>query len=146
LAVISAALFLAIGKRRSELTLLKKQGGVAMVRATLGRYTENLLDVYTSMFANATWLTYALFTFNHPSIIPDGKALTLMSFLPKTFLSEKLLMATTPLVIFGVMRYLQLVYEKNEGESPERIFLSDKPLIITMFLWAVMTVGLLYFT
>jgi decaprenyl-phosphate phosphoribosyltransferase len=146
LAVISAALFLAIGKRRSELTLLKGQKRALIVRATLGRYTESLLDVYTAMFANSTWLTYALFTFNHPPIVPDGKVLTLMSFLPKTLLSEKLLMATTPLVIFGVMRYLQLIYEKNEGESPERILLSDKPLMITIFIWGLMTVGILYLT
>jgi len=64
--------------------------------------------------------------------------------LPKTFLSEKWLMATIPLVVYGVMRYMQLIYEKNEGESPERILLSDKPLIITVVLWGVMVLGLLY--
>jgi 4-hydroxybenzoate polyprenyltransferase len=144
LTVVSASLFLAIGKRRSEMTLLKGSGQTAKVRITLKRYTEQLLDVYTSMFANATWLTYALFTFNHPKIVPQGRVLTLMSDLPRALMSEKLLMITTPLVIFGVMRYLQLIYEKNEGESPERIFLSDKPLIITVLVWGVVVVGLLY--
>lgn len=145
LTVVSAALFLAIGKRRSEMTLLKASGNNGQVRVTLKRYTEQLLDVYTSMFANATWLSYALFTFNQPGIIPQGKALTFMSFLPRTLISEKLLMVTTPLVIYGVMRYLQLVYEKNEGESPERIFLSDKPLIATVSIWGLLVVGLLYY-
>lgn len=145
LTVVSAALFLAIGKRRSEMTLLKATGANSQVRVTLKRYTEQLLDVYTSMFANATWLSYALFTFNQPRIIPQGRALTIMSFLPRTLVSEKLLMITTPLVIYGVMRYLQLVYEKNEGESPERIFLSDKPLIATVSIWGLLVVGLLYY-
>lgn len=144
LTVVSASLFLAIGKRRSEMTLLKGSGQTASVRITLKHYTEQLLDVYTAMFANATWLTYALFTFNHPKIVPQGKILTLMSDLPLTLMSEKLMMITTPLVIFGVMRYLQLIYEKNEGESPERIFLSDKPLIITVLAWGVLVIGLLY--
>lgn len=145
LTVISVSLFLAVGKRRGEMTLLAGSATTGQVRQTLKRYTEGLLDVYTSMFATATWLTYALFSFNHPPIVPQGKVLTLMSTLPRTLLSEKLMMATTPLVIYGVMRYLQLIYERNEGESPERILLSDKPLIVTVLLWIVLIIGLLYY-
>lgn len=144
LTVVSLSLFLAVGKRRSERTLLLGQG-TAQVRATLKRYTDQLLDIYTSMFATATWLTYALFTFNQPKIIPEGRVLTFLSILPRTFISEKWLMATVPLVVYGVMRYLQLVYEKNEGESPERVLLSDKPLIATIGVWGVIVIGLLYF-
>lgn len=144
LTVVSASLFLAVGKRRSELTLLKA-AGVANVRATLKHYTESLLDVYTSMFATATWLTYALFSFNHPPIVPRGKVLTIMADLPKTLISAKLMMITTPFVIYGVMRYLQLIYEKNEGESPERIILSDKPIIVTAVIWVLLVVGLVYY-
>jgi len=54
-------------------------------------------------------------------------------------------MITIPFVVYGIMRYLQLIYEKNEGESPERVLLSDKPLIITVGLWVVMTIGVLYY-
>jgi len=67
-----------------------------------------------------------------------------MAFLPRTFLSEKLLMATVPLMVYGVMRYLQLIYERNEGESPERVILSDKPLIISVLTYGLMVIGLLY--
>ncbi len=140
LTVVSMSLFLAVGKRRSEMTLL--QG--AQVRATLKRYTSQLLDIYTAMFATASWLTYALFTFNEPPIRFDGGVLHLMAFLPRTFLSEKLLMATVPLMVYGVMRYLQLIYERNEGESPERVILSDKPLIISVLTYGLMVIGLLY--
>lgn len=144
LTVISAAMFLAIGKRRSEMTLMKARA-TAQARETLKHYTEPLLDVYTAMFANATWLTYALFTFNQPRIIPEGRALSLMAALPRTLISEKLMMITTPFVVYGVLRYLQLVYERNEGESPERILLSDRPLITTILIWGVLTIGLLYY-
>ena len=145
LTVISASLFLAVGKRRGERTLLEGSGITANVRTPLKRYTDDLLNLYTTMFATSTWLTYALFTFNQPRIIPRGRVLTLMAELPRTLISEKLLMITVPLVVYGVMRYLQLIYEKNEGESPERILLSDKPLMTTIAIWGVLTIGLLYF-
>ncbi len=142
--VIAASLFLAVGKRRGEMTLLLGKYG-AETRVTLKRYTEQLLDIYTAMFATATWITYALFTFNQPRIVPDGKALKIISILPRTLVSEKWMMITIPFVVYGIMRYLQLIYEKNEGESPERILLSDKPLIITVVAWAIMVIGVLYY-
>jgi 4-hydroxybenzoate polyprenyltransferase len=145
LTVISASLFLAVGKRRGEMTLLMSRGSEVATREALKRYTEKLLDIYTGMFATATWITYALFTFNHPKIVPDGKALKIISLLPTTLLSEKWMMITIPFVVYGIMRYLQLIYEKNEGESPERVLLSDKPLIITVLTWGVMVIGLLYY-
>ena len=141
LCIISFSLFLAIGKRRSELTLLQ---GENASRAVLGRYPEKLLDVYTAMFANTTWLTYALFTFMFPAFVFSGKALTLLSILPSTFHSEKWLMVTIPLVIYGVMRYLHLIYEKNQGESPAEVLTADRPMIITVGLWGLMVVGILY--
>ncbi len=141
LCIISFALFLAIGKRRSELTLLQ---GQSSSRKVLGRYPEKLLDVYTAMFANTTWVTYALFTFMFPAFSFKGRALTLLADLPRTFRSEKWLMTTIPVVIYGVMRYLQLIYEKNEGESPAKILTADKAIMITVSLWGVMVVGILY--
>ncbi len=142
--VIAASLFLAVGKRRGEMTLLMGYNA-AETRATLKRYTEQLLDIYTGMFATATWITYALFTFNQPKIIPDGRALQLISILPRTLISEKWMMVTIPFVVYGIMRYLQIIYEGHDGESPERILLSDKPLIITAVSWGVMVIGVLYY-
>lgn len=141
LCIISFALFLAIGKRRSELTLIQSK---VETRKVLGRYPEKLLDLYTVMFANTTWLTYALFTFMFPAFSFKGRALTWLSYLPNTLRSEKWLMLTIPVVIYGVMRYLQLIYEKNQGESPEKILTSDRPMLITVSLWTVMVVGILY--
>lgn len=146
LTVISASLFLAVGKRRSEMTLMSGMGkSMAKQRATLLRYTPDLLDAYTSMFANTTWLTYTLFTFLHPPFRPEGKVLTLFTLLPATLITEKWLMITVPVVIYGVMRYMQLIYEKNEGESPHKVLLSDQPLLTSVAIWVVMVVGILYF-
>lgn len=143
LTVSSFALFLAIGKRRSELTLLKTQA--AMHRETLLHYPENLLDILTSMFANSTWLAYALFTFVQPSLLARPRLLGLLENLSLPFFQAKFLMATIPVVIYGVMRYLYIIYEKKEGESPERVILTDQPLLISVLLWLVMTLGIIYY-
>ncbi len=146
LTVVSASLFLAVGKRRSEMTLLSGAGIEAKeLRSTLIHYTPQLLDAYTSMFANATWLSYALFSFLHPSFVAEGKVLKLFAVLPRTLIAEKWLMASVPVVIYGVMRYMQLIYEKNEGESPHKIIMSDRTLLGVVGLWGVMVVTILYF-
>jgi 4-hydroxybenzoate polyprenyltransferase len=146
LTVVSASLFLAVGKRRSEMTLLTGAGiDAKKLRTTLVHYTPALLDAYTSMFANTTWLTYALFSFLHPTFTAEGKVLKLFTLLPKTFLVDKWLMATVPVVIYGVMRYMQLIYEKNEGESPHKVIMSDKPLLGVVGIWGVMVIMILYF-
>lgn len=142
LTVISASLFLAVGKRRSEMTLMAGNG--ASSRSTLIHYTPSLLDAYTSMFANTTWLTYALFTFLHPPFRADGKVLKLLTLLPRTLVAEKWLMATVPIVIFGIMRYMQIIYEKNEGESPHKVLMSDKILLGTVSLWGMMVLLMIY--
>lgn len=145
LCVISFALFLAIGKRRAELTLMSSEEQKKS-RKVLKHYGEELLNSYTGMFANSAWLTWTLYTFMHPAIFVERKRLSqLFTVLPRTFHSEKLLMLTVPLVIYGVMRYLQLIHQKNEGESPEKVLLTDKPLISTILVWGILTVGLIYF-
>lgn len=146
LTVISASLFLAVGKRQSERTLLRGYGqDLSKHRETLSHYTQRLLDVYVGMFANATWLTYALYTFQRSEFKPSGVVIvSLFARLPRTFTAEKWLMITVPLVIFGVMRYLQLVYESNEGESPERVLLRDRPLLATAIIWGLLVMVLVY--
>jgi len=143
LSVTSFALFIAIGKRRSELTLL--EGQAPKHRETLLHYPENLLDILTSMFANSTWLTYAFFAFLQPPIIARTVVSTFLVGFDIPFAEAKYLMATVPVVIYGVMRYLYIIYEKKEGESPERVLLSDRPLLVTVTLWFLMVVGIIYF-
>lgn len=141
LTVISASLFLAVGKRQSERTLMQ---GKVETRKTLENYSQRLLDIYTSMFANTTWLTYALYSFQRDDFSPTGRLLKIFTVLPRTFITQKWLMASVPVVIYIVMRYLQLVYEKNKGESPDRVLLEDKPLLAAVGIWGAMVIGILY--
>ena len=143
LTVLSASLFLAVGKRQSERTLLEGHVG-GSTRRSLQHYSQRLLDIYTGMFANTTWLTYALYAYQRDEFEPTGSVLKIFTFLPRTFTSEKWLMITVPVVIYGVMRYLQLVYEANEGESPERVLLRDKPLLTAVIIWGIMVMVIIY--
>ncbi len=143
LTVTSFALFLAIGKRRSELTLLQAQA--SKHRETLLHYPESLLDILTAMFANSTWLAYALFTFLQPPIFARQRLVVILDTFSLPFGQAKYLMATIPVVIYGVMRYLYIIYEKKEGESPERVLLTDKPLLSAVILWLIMVIGIIYY-
>lgn len=131
LTVVSASLFLAVGKRQSERTLLAgtDDKNIGDTRVALKHYSQRLLDQYTGMFANSTWLSYALFAFQNEVVKPDDRLATFYTLLPRTLQSQKLLMLTLPFVIVGVMRYLQLVYENKQGESPEKVLLKDKALL-----------------
>ena len=147
LAALSLALFLAIGKRRAELTLLEGYHGVVPrdTREALSHYSEKLLDTYTAMFANSTWLTYAFFAFLQPTVQVRRAVLTFLGGFELPFTEAKYLMATVPVVIYAVMRYLYIIYEKKEGESPERVLLTDKPLLVAVIIWLVMTIGIIYY-
>ncbi len=146
LTTISLSLFIAVGKRRSELTLVStyQSSDVAKIRNTLSHYSERLLDVYASIFATSTFISYALFTFlENPAGVKISLGLFLPEFLPD-FFQRKWLMITILPVVYGLMRYLQDIYEKNEGESPEKVLLSDRPLIVAVAAWIISVVVIIY--
>jgi decaprenyl-phosphate phosphoribosyltransferase len=140
LTVVFISLFVASGKRRSELALEGPK-----TRPALLAYRTQLLDFFTSTFANASLLSYALFTFFTE---PPQFSASLTRFLLINFpqaLGRKWLMATTiPFVIFGIMRYAQLIYEKREGEKPEKLLASDLPLSLTVVGWGVVVTLIIY--
>ena len=141
LTTMMLALLLGIGKRRSELTLLR--GKVAAEhRRTLLSYPAQLLDGLVFMMSTATIITYSLFTFNSPELVQKEFFTT---FFPRTLSSPKLLMATIPIVIYGVFRYLYLIFEKSEGESPEKVLVTDRPLFFTVVIWILLVILFLYF-
>ncbi len=139
LCVISVGLFLASGKRRAELGVL---AATRATRKSLTQYSQTLLDSYVTMFGNAAWMSWALFTFfESPSAsLPVWLFLAELS---RTTTINKLLMITIPVVIFGIMRYQSLIFE-NRSESPERLLLTDKSLIASVLLWIGLVVWILY--
>ena len=147
LTTISLSLFLAVGKRKSELTLVSqiKDTNIAGIRKSLSHYSERLLDVYASIFATSSFVFYSLFTFlENPKGFRLGINILLPDFLP-AFFYRKWLMITIIPVVYGLMKYIQDIYEKHEGESPEKVLLSDKSLLITVVLWIILVIAIIYF-
>ncbi|MBD3365924.1 decaprenyl-phosphate phosphoribosyltransferase [candidate division WWE3 bacterium] len=142
LTTIGLSLLMAFGKRRSEKTLLRKFNEEdGDTRKTLRHYPDTLLDSMISMSSSLCIMTYALFTFQ---VSPQGAGNILTELLPSTLRSPKWMMLTIPVVIYGVARYLYVIYEREEGESPARVLLSDKPLFFTVILWGLVVMGIIY--
>ena len=147
LTTISLSLFLATGKRRSELTLLQgvKKIRIDEIRKSLSHYSEPLLDSFSTIFATSTFIFYTMFTFlANPAGLQIQIDILLPEFLPFEFLNRKWLMITIIPVIYGIMKYLQDIYEKKEGESPDKVLMSDKPLLGAVIAWALLVVFIIY--
>lgn len=139
LSVASGAWFLALGKRRSELTLMGHRVA-AEHRQTLSHYPEVLLDSLTTMAATSTLVFYSLFTFLSAKQVLGPFA----HYLPSTLESPKLFMLTLPFVLYGIARYLYLIYEKKEADSPEITLLRDWPLLLTVLLLIATLTTIIY--
>ncbi len=122
--ILLVALYLALGKRRSELALLGEEAGNH--RVVLGHYTLPMVDQAISVVLGATVLAYALYT-----VAPDTVAKV----------GSEGLLATVPIVLYGLFRYLYLLHKHELGGSPTRALLTDRPLLICVVIWlAVATV------
>ena len=120
------SLFLAFCKRRHELATL---GEASRHRETLAEYSPILVDQLIGTTATGTMLSYSIYTIWPDTVAKFGTAH---------------LVYTIPLVLIGVMRYLYLVYSKNKGGSPSEILLSEKFILIDVFLWALLVIAIVY--
>jgi hypothetical protein len=121
------ALFLALCKRRHEKVVLQDLGG--STRDSLREYDEKLLDQLIAVISAATVVTYSIYTMAPDTVAKFGNAR---------------LGFTIPFVVFGIFRYLDLVYRHEKGGRPEQVLLDDRPLLAIIALYG-MTVGLLFF-
>jgi len=115
------SLFLALAKRRQEAISLAENG--KNHRKVLEHYPLAYVDQLISIVTASTIIAYSLYTFT------DSKT--------------ELFMATIPFVVYGIFRFLYLVYKEELGESPEELLLQDKPLIITIFLWVLISLAVM---
>jgi len=142
LTVIGISLLIAFGKRQSEKTILKREDMALKTRKTLRHYPDKLLEGMIMISASLTLTAYSLFTFQVGSQPALGTPLARI--LPPTLLSPKWMMLTIPFVIYGIGRYLYVIYEKHGGESPERVLLSDYPLLSAVLAWLISVFGIIY--
>ena len=139
LTVIFLSLFIASGKRRSELINSGKK-----TRSSLAGYGKSLLNFYTTMFGVGTLISYALYTFFTENTGIEGRFHSFFQNHYPAALDKKWYMVTLLPVIFGIMRYGQIIFEMQEGERPERVVASDIPLIISILSWGLMMIIVVY--
>jgi hypothetical protein len=53
------------------------------------------------------------------------------------------LAATIPFVVFGLFRYMDLVYRQEKGDRPEQILLTDGILLADVALYGLSVLGIL---
>jgi 4-hydroxybenzoate polyprenyltransferase len=139
LTIFFGSLFMASVKRHAELVV----HGVR-ARLSLYRYNEHFLDFLTYTFGTATIIAYSTYTYVEK---PPQIETVISKFFNQVFPgfeARKWLMISIPLVVYGVARYAQLLYEKAGGERPEQTITSDIPLIVTIALWGVIVISLIY--
>jgi 4-hydroxybenzoate polyprenyltransferase len=121
------ALFLGFSKRRYELVALAKDASEH--RRVLAEYNPLFLDMMIGIVTSATVVSYVLYTVSNETI--------------QRFNTDRLLL-TAPFVLYGIFRYLYLVYHKNDGGNPARTLLTDGPLLINVILWALASALIIY--
>jgi len=119
------ALFMALGKRRQEILLLKDNAGSS--RASLDHYNLPFLDEMMAVVTAGTLITYALYTFSAPNL-PQNHSM----------------MLTIPFVLYGIFRYLYVVHIQGNGGAPDEVLLTDRPLLVAVGLFGIAVVIVLY--
>jgi 4-hydroxybenzoate polyprenyltransferase len=121
------AMFLALAKRRHELVSLTTSA--TDHRKILAEYSPYLLDQMISVVTASCLTAYAFYT-----MAPDTV---------QKYRTEKLAW-TIPFVLYGIFRYLYLVHQKEKGGSPTDILVTDWPLLLNVFLWALALLCIVY--
>ncbi|MDR3609084.1 MAG: decaprenyl-phosphate phosphoribosyltransferase [Ignavibacteriaceae bacterium] len=122
------SLFLGIMKRRSELVLVNDEPN-KNTRKVLASYSLNFTDQLSTIAAAGVIICYALYTVSDRTI--------------KVFHTDNMIY-TTPFVVFGIFRYMFLVYMNKKGENTVEIMLTDVPMIINVVLYIVAIISIIY--
>ena len=116
LCTLLGALFIVMTKRRYELTMLDTDAG--RHRPTLSNYTVELLDQMIVIISSSTVVSYAVYTVTASNVPTNGAML-----------------ATVPILLYGIFHYLYLIHRGGIGGSPEEVLLKDRPTQLTVALW-----------
>lgn len=121
------ALLLGFGKRRHELIVLKEDANLH--REILSEYSPYLLDQLIAVVTPAALVIYSLYTMSQETV--------------ERFHSRWLPL-TIPFVLYGIFRYLYLVHQKGAGGEPQRLVITDRPLVLAILGWFLTVFFILY--
>ncbi len=125
------SLFLGFGKRMHELRQSQASGKAGKTRKVLEKYSDKTLMVLLQLTALATTLTYVLYTLD-----PTTRA----------FFGTAYLAGTIVFAEFGVIRFLDLVRNKSDADSPTEQMLKDWPFLLNLAMWGIAVVVVIYVT
>lgn len=106
------AVFLGLCKRRHELLLLGPDA--ARHRGALADYGPQFLDAAISLLTSTALITYLLYATSAETVARVGSTRMLLG---------------GPFVLYGLLRYLQLIYTRDEGGNPTDVLLSDPGVV-----------------
>lgn len=123
------ALFLTFCKRRQEMQVVDKQEMGST--STLSQYNSSFLDSVITLSATCAIMSFSLFALSDYALHK---------------FNSRYLSINVPLVVFAVLRYLHLTHVLNRGEDPTMALLTDRPLQISIVLWLLLMIGIIYFS
>jgi 4-hydroxybenzoate polyprenyltransferase len=129
------ALFLGFTKRRQEAMLeqqldadspVARQGvGSANTRPVLEHYSLPFLDQMVAMVTAAAIISYAIYAVNSPLV-------------------GSRMLATAPAVLYGIFRYLYLIYDRQDTRSTAAILSEDPGMLFAGLAWIGSAIAVLY--
>ncbi|MGE5438873.1 MAG: decaprenyl-phosphate phosphoribosyltransferase, partial [Bacteroidota bacterium] len=128
LTTLFISLFLAIMKRRSELGLNPLEGG--STRKVLSEYSISFTEQMATISAAGVIICYALYSVSERTI---------------SYLHSENLVYTTIFVVFGIFRFMYLVYKKSKGENATEVMMTDIPMIVNIILYVLTAIYIVYF-
>ncbi|MBK6266518.1 decaprenyl-phosphate phosphoribosyltransferase [Marivirga sp. S37H4] len=128
LMIFLLALFLALAKRLDDLLMETKTGIIST--KNVGKYNIPYINSGITMLAGIMIVCYIMYSMSDDVM---GGAHSDNIYLTSIF------------VIAGILRYLQILLVERKGWSPTRVLYKDLFIIITIILWALSFVYILYF-
>jgi 4-hydroxybenzoate polyprenyltransferase len=118
------ALFVAFGKRKHEMMILDEARNSH--RQSMREYTDGFIDQMLSLTATTAVVFYSLYTIDVQTIERFG---------------GDTLIYSTPIVVFGVLRYYYLLYNRGLGGDPVKLFARDRALLLASLIWLLTILG-----
>jgi 4-hydroxybenzoate polyprenyltransferase len=114
------SVYLAFGKRRHELLIMNETADNH--RIVLRQYSVRSLDIFLNCATSSIIVCYTLYTF---------------------FSNHIYMMLTIPFALYGIFKYTDHIYNKQEGGEPELMF-KDTAIIIDILLWITVVILVLF--
>lgn len=125
------SLFLAISKRRMELyfSIQNQNSTPGEQRKVLDEYNIRFADQMLAITAGGSVISYALYSISDRTV---------------SLFKTEALIYTTIFVLYGIFRYMYLIYQKKSGENPTDVILGDPGIILNVFFWFLACVIIIY--